>query len=505
MNLKILNYELLKNNKIKLEISWEKSWRNEINCDGVWIFGKYRSNTGIWKHIDLKRSSQNEFDYTDQTPQGNKIGKEKSNNKIGMWVPTEKKGVFIYRTEGSGDVHIKDIVLDWDYEKTDLNEETQIKIMGVEMVYIPEGAHYIGDPEGEKSGLKNCFFTYPDQGAYLIKSEDEVRVAKEEGALYCNQDTPFSRDEVPFVIPQEFPKGKKAFWYMKYSLTMKQYVDFLNLLTRKQQQSRVLSDISKDEIPNYYVMTNTSTEYERQAIIAMKKGNGTEESVKFYTNAPQRGCNAMSWSDVTSFAAWAGLRPATELEYEKAARGTADPISKEFAWGTTRIGRVEMFSGADGSGTEIKLPESGVVNCNFGCGIAPFERETVKEPRNPGFIGPVSVGLFSNSIHTGVNERENSGASFYGAMELSGNLWKQCVTIGNINGRKYKGTHGSGELDEYGYAKNPDWPDKSGEGAGVRGGVFVSPDPYYVIMALRAFAAHTNPNKRYHGGCHLAY
>ncbi len=505
MNLEILTYELLRNNKIKVEIKWEKSWKNDLNCDGVWLFGKYKAQDGIWRHIDLKSASLNQFDYTDQTPKGSDVGKEKADSEIGMWIPKEKKGAFIYRLAGSGKLHIEDIILDWNHDNIDLHNGAEIKIMGIEMVYIPKGEHYIGDPKGEKSGLKNCFFTYPDKGAYLVKSEDELLLAKKEGALYCNQDSPFSREEAPFIIPKEFPKGYKAFWYMKYSLTSQQFLDFLNLLTRKQQQSQVLSDISSDEIENYYVMTDTSTEYERQAIIAMKRGNGTKKPVKFYTNAPQRACNALSWSDLTAFAAWSGLRPATELEYEKAARGTAEPVSCEFAWGTTRIGRVEMFSGADGSGKEIKLPETGIVNCNFGCGIAPFEREILKEPRNPGFIGPVSVGLFSNSSHEGVDEREDSGASFYGVMELSGNLWKQCVTVGRTEGRKYIGTYGSGELDEEGFATNSDWPDRTGEGAGVRGGVFVSPEPYYVVMALRAFAAHTNPNKRYHGGCRLAY
>lgn len=507
--LKITKATLMINGRISLKIAWQKSWKNELNCDGVWIFGKYRKKGGEWNHINLQKSSESEFNYKNQAPKDFSEGEEINRNKIGMWVPDTKKGAFIFRLEGSGDLDIKDIIIDWDYKKDNILEselkDCEVHFFGLEMVYIPESQHYIGEPEGRKSGLKNCFYSYPDKGAYNIDSEDEILVSKKEGNLYCETDTPFSRDEVPFLIPKKFPKGYKAFWYMKYSLTSQQYVDFLNTLTRNQQKSRVASDISEDEIKKYYVMSNTNEEFERQTIVCNKRGNGEEKPIKFYTYAPQRGCNIMGWGDVTAYAAWSGLRPVTELEYEKACRGIAEPVSKEFAWGTTNIGRVDSFSGADGSGIEIKLPESGIVNCNFGCGIAPFEIDTVKEPKNPGFFGPVTVGLFSNSQNEGVSERENNGASFYNVMELSGNLWEQCVTVGNKKGREYFGSYGIGKLDKDGFATNLDWPDKTGEGAGVRGGVFVSPTPYYVMMALRAFAAHTNERRRKHGGCRLGY
>ncbi len=493
--------------EICFDVSWNGAWKNNINCDGAWIFAKYRTGCSEWQHVELASDSFLKFDYKNHTPEGFSKGEGGTSKEIGMWVPETRKGLFLFRIIGKGDVSSQKVKMLWDISgiKEKLTGDVEIRVLGIEMVYVPEGGHYVGDPEGPNN-LRNCFYRYPGKKAYYIDSEKAIEVAPKEGCLYCNQDTPFSRDAETFIIPEEFPKGFNEMWYMKYSLTCRQYVDFLNMLTRKQQQGRVASDISGDFIENYYVMTNTNTEFERQAIICRREGNGTEKPVKFYTNAPQRACNVTSWGDVTAFACWSGLRPITELEYEKAARGTADPVPGEFAWGTTNIGRVFHFDGSDGSGYEKKLPEDGIVNCNYGTGIAPFEKDIIKEPRNPGWIGPVSVGLFANSGSELYTERENSGASFYGVMEMCGNVWEQIVSTGKEAGRKYKPVHGTGRLTEDGNQDIHEWPNPiTGEGGGVRGGVFVSPEPLYVVMAFRGFAANSQQKRRFHGGIRVGF
>ncbi|MGM0438306.1 MAG: SUMF1/EgtB/PvdO family nonheme iron enzyme [Bacillota bacterium] len=508
MNLKIKEVILTAEGKVTFDLFWEDAWNDELNCDAAWVFAKFKQKRSPWQHINLRKSSQSDFNYKDQTPAGFSKGIEDNNTPLGIWVPKTKTGLFIYRLESSGDLGIRKIELDWDYEKSGVQaenlKEIEVEVFAIEMVYVPEAAYFLGDPAGA-DGPKNCFYSYPDLGAYLVDSEEEIEVREEKGALYCNQDTDFSRDETPFTIPEEFPKGYKSFWCMKYSLSTQQYVDFLNKLSRKQQQARVKADITEDSIKNYYVMTDTQVEHKGQSIVAAKKGNGTKEAVEFYTSAPQRSCNFISWADLTAYAAWSGLRPLTELEYEKACRGEGEPVCSEFAWGTTDIGRVDSFSGAEGSGNEKKVPQRGLVNANFGCGIAPFEKAEKDKPDNPGFNGPVSGGLFANSHHQGIDKRENDGASFYRIMELSGNVWEKCITVGSELGRKYKGSHGTGELNEEGFAEIVDWPKKDARGTGVRGGVFVSPTSYYLIMTLRAFAAVGNPRKGKHGGCRLAF
>jgi formylglycine-generating enzyme required for sulfatase activity len=494
---------------VQFDIAWDEAWENDVNCDGAWVFAKFRAKGGRWSHVTLRAASPNGFNYQDQTPPLFSKGSGGTSSDMGMWVPDALKGVFIFRTRGEGDVRVNQVQLVWDCGKDGVRAQdvgaVELKVFGLEMVYVPEDQHYVGDPRGA-DGPVNCLYTFPNGGAYLINSEAALSVDAKEGCLYCDQDNDRSRDDVPFVIPEAFPKGYKAFWYMKYEMSSQQYVDFLNTLTRKQQSIHVRSNISTDYIENYYVMTNTNTERFRQTIVCARRDNGTEKPVTFYTYAPARACNGIAWCDVAAYAAWAALRPVTELEFEKACRGPAKPVPSECAWGSTEVGRVDTFDGPDGSGDERKVPTSGLVNACLGSGIAPFKAaQGQTEPDNPGFEGPVSCGLFAKTRHAGIPKRLNDGASYYGIMELSGNVWEPCISLGHPKGRAYKPTHGDGCLDEGGYARVPNWPDESGAGAGVRGGVYRSPDASYLAIALRFAAAHVKAEPRYNGGCRVGF
>lgn len=496
--------------KVQFNISWDNAWKDDINVDGVWVFGKFQAADGTWKHVNMKSISAAAFDHTDRAPVAFSTG---DGPDLGLWVPEGMKGAFLFKTKGKGNVVSRNVQLVWDYAKDGVDDaavfKAKIRVFGFEMVHVPQDKHYVGDPKGP-NGPDNAFYTYPDNGAYLIASEDPILVDMVDGSLYCDQDNPRSRDAVPFTIPAEFPKGYKDFWIMKYELTSQQFVDFLNTLTRQQQQSMVEADISGDEIKNYYVKTNSEDEHLRNAIVVAKKGNGAEAPVKFYTYAPARTVNFMSWSNITAIADWAGLRPVTELEYEKAARGPVEAIADELAWGVgmddlDKIGRVQTFDGADGSGHEKKVPQSGVVNACFGGGIAPFDVGKKTVPDNPGFEGPLTGEIFENSQHADVPERINNGASYYGVRNLSGNVWERCITIGHELGRVYDGQHGDGILTEDGFADVPHWPGKDGAGAGNRGGVWSSPTPKYLRLALRFAANFPKSEDGKNSGCRLGF
>ena len=431
---------------VQCSVAWDNSWKDDINCDGVWIFAKYKANDGIWKHVNLSAASGVDFDYADHAPVGFSKG---TSADVGMWISDEKKGAFLFPLKGKGTSSSQNVQLAWNYADDGVTDEqifeTQVKVFGIEMVYVPQGKYFAGDPQGP-DGPDNAFYAYPNNGAYLVNSEDSIAVAQVDGALYCDQDNPRSREDTPFTIPAEFPKGYDSFWIMKYELTSQQFADFLNTLSRKQQQSMVESDISADEIKNYHVKTNSEDEHLRNSIVTAKKGNGIIDPVQFYTYAPARAINFMSWANIVAIGDWAGLRPITELEYEKACRGPKEAIADEGAWGTTDVGRVDSFDGADGSGYEKKIPQTGLVNACLGGGIAPFDvgKKTVAD--NPGFEGPVSGEVFENSRHEGVAEKINDGASYYGVRNLSGNLWERCVTVGHTIGRAFTGLHGDGRV-----------------------------------------------------------
>jgi len=185
-------------------------------------------------------------------------------------------------------------------------------------------------------------------------------------------------------------------------------------------------------------------------------------------------CNIM-WQDAAAFADWSGLRPMTELEFEKACRGPEIPVAGEFAWGTTNIyGDGSTVFDINNLGAENSYP---VV---LGTGIhanAQYQYTTGHDTQHD---APLRVGMFA----TATSNRINAGASYYGIMELSGGLSERAVTIANIIGRNFQGTHGNGTLTTIfgheGNADNADWPGyvtgeethgiKSHEGSGYKGG-----------------------------------
>jgi formylglycine-generating enzyme required for sulfatase activity len=170
----------------------------------------------------------------------------------------------------------------------------------------------------------------------------------------------------------------------------------------------------------------------------------------------------------------------TELEYEKACRGAEAVVAGEYAWGNTDINKQTGHTGVDGSGHETATP--GDANANFAKGIN----------------GPVRNGIYAA---TSAGSRPQAGASFYGVMELSGNVWDRVVTLGKSKGRKFTGTHGDGHLVTTagfeGNATNEDWPGidanagrgvTGAEGSGFRGGAWTE-NASLLRLADRACAA----------------
>jgi formylglycine-generating enzyme required for sulfatase activity len=186
-------------------------------------------------------------------------------------------------------------------------------------------------------------------------------------------------------------------------------------------------------------------------------------------------CNYLGWADVAAYLDWSGLRPMTELEYEKACRGPLTPVANEYAWGNATI-RSGNYTGSNlGSITEgVSDPETGAN------GNALYTNARITPD------GPGRVGLFAS----GATNRVNAGAGYSGAMELSGNLWERPVTVGNATGRLFEGTLGDGAVDATGNANAATWPGTDATGAGFRGGTR-NGDATNLRVSFRISAAST--------------
>ncbi|MCP4001703.1 MAG: SUMF1/EgtB/PvdO family nonheme iron enzyme, partial [Gammaproteobacteria bacterium] len=170
-----------------------------------------------------------------------------------------------------------------------------------------------------------------------------------------------------------------------------------------------------------------------------------------------RACNFLSWADGTAYMDWCALRPMTELEFEKACRGTVTPVANEYAWGTATIAT-----------SAYTLSNDGAANAGIASNYSATAGNASYSGTDGSINGPVRSGIFA--AHSSNAGRITSGATYYGIMEMSGNLFERCVTVGNTTGRIFTGENGNGVLTAAGNADMPNCPGNNASGSGFRGG-----------------------------------
>jgi formylglycine-generating enzyme required for sulfatase activity len=504
---------------IQFTASWDNSWcdsgdpcngdasTQSANHDAVWLFAKFSkwssstSSWSAWAHCTLSKTGG---DYT--APSGTKIDIGCSPSAACGGGDTAK-GVFLYRNAaGTGTLTATNATIRWLYGTDGVGNTDVVKLQlfGIEMVYIPTGNFYIGD--GSASPEANFRWQDGTAGAVQITSAltnavnasstsnsyDDTYLKQGSGAPGNGSGVKFSGTSGNGITCADasncigtggtaasanssFPTGYNAFYIMKYDVSQGQYRDFLNILTRTQQNTRTAAQTASQ-----YVMSNTVNVNYRSGIRAPSSiptgsitfgtdlqaitannttaGNGTfNES----TDGDWVAANYLSLMDGYAFLDWAGLRPFTELEFEKSARGGQTAVADEYAWGSTSI---TGATGISNSGANNETASNAGANCAYN--------------NNGSVQGPVRVGEFAGAATT----RAQSGGSYYGVMDLSGNLWKRPVTVGQGSlGRQYTGLHGDGVLSTNGNANVDYWPGNAGTGgasgevtgstgSGLRGG-----------------------------------
>jgi hypothetical protein len=174
----------------------------------------------------------------------------------------------------------------------------------------------------------------------------------------------------------------------------------------------------------------------------------------------------------------------TELEYEKACRGNQAAVSDEYAWGNATVTGATGISNGGTNAETFNNAGANATVANVG-----------------GVQGPLRVGAFAGTATT----RAQAGATFYGIMEMSGDLWERVVTIANAEGRAFSGLHGNGTLSTAGHATTTAWPGlSSGEvtgatGSGFRGSAWSDP-LLYMRVSDRLHAALTFTPRYSHYG-----
>ncbi len=446
---------------LQFTVSWDNSWRDAENWDAAWVFLKFRpvGSSDAWSHATLN--------YVNGTSDGHVAAAGSVVN-----TSSDGKGVFIYRNaNGAGPVNFINVQLRWNYGADGLTDNalTDISVSAIEMVYVPPGSFWLGD--GSNSNLHGQFENGSSGAALQISSENMITLGGGgAGSLGNNNRTGMANNglfSIPVVsiddfddvtmqlLPAAFPKGFNAFYCMKYEITQGQYVDFLNKLSAVQFASRY--------DPFNYTGANggfTATRY-----------NITGAHPNMTTITPELPAVYVEWYDAAAYADWAGLRPMTELEYEKACRGPALPVADEYAWGTASIHAASYFPiNNQGQTNEAIAGVYSIVAGNAWYGDT------------RAFDAITRVGVFA--AHPSNSGRMTSGATYWGIMEMSGHCWERTVSVGRPESRNFTGSHGDGVLFANGNATNADWPGytagqgvNTAIGCGYRGGAFSFPNP----------------------------
>jgi hypothetical protein len=470
---------------VTFDATWTNSWRSTgsgapapNNWDAAWVFVKFRKNGGNWTHASLNNTGHSSGSGTAATIA---VGYPDTSSAFNI-ATNPGVGVFIYRSgDGTGTFSVTGASLSWNYSQDGVStgDTVDVRVFGIEMAYIPEGAFFAGDNGTAAASFKQGS---SDTDPWYIGSEAAITTANAAGtgtgvdetaAEYYYMTDSYADDSATggaFTIPAAFPKGYQSFYMMKGEITQGQWVSFFNTLTATQQGTRDITAASGKNSDNLTFRNNVSWTGSGDATLPDRGSGATYQGVAM---------NYLGWADFAAYLDWSGLRPMSELEFEKSGRGPYRAVSGEYAWGSTSITQATSVTN---SGTSSERAQSGA-NAVYGTHAA--------------IQGPLRVGIFAHGVAT----RIAAGAGYYGNMNLSDNVMERVVTVGNSSGRSFSGHyHGNGVLDSSGNLNVSGWPATSGSGAGWRGGNWYNPSTDGRISD-RFFAGYANNHRwNYLGG-----
>ena len=495
---------------VKFGLSWDYSWRtvDPNNWDAAWVFVKFRVGSGPWEHMYL--------DHNFVPVAGNDNGVAMTHEYGSSFVPdvngnrNRAVGVFLYRrNNGRGNIRWEDVTLRWNRAEAGIyhgsnvlaTDEITVRVFAIEMVYVPEGNFFVGS--GNNTAAVGEFARADRHSSvaepFLITSEAAIPIRARPGVggfvdadgvannhagpvrpggltTTSNVFTGNPSTAAPVAnsigligegeegIPAAFPKGHRAFYMMKYEITQGAYVDFLNTLTVPQQIMRTRSTSETSAATHRAMLQSNASDRNyikvvRQGVIEFGVDMNNNNIMNEEADGHGVAC-AMNILDLMAYLDFAGLRPMTELEFEKAARGPREAIPNEFAWGST-------FWSTQAAQTGPALAAPAQHNAWFLDGGLPTERPFMA---NVNHMAASQWAVGRNGMFaTDSSGRVISGASYWGIMELSGNLWELAINVINADGRAYTGQHGDGRLTPGGSQDVIGWP-VNHFAFGIRGG-----------------------------------
>lgn len=474
---------------IQFNLIWDNSWKssNPRNWDAAWIFVKYNLGGTGWKHVwlaDTGNSIPSGAKHGVATNGGFAKGAVSGQKPAGFtpieysivpgysYIPEKSKslpvGVFLHRAKnGYGTVQFEKMRLFWDYNQQGLQSDDPVTVMvfAMEMVYVPGGEYRLGTGGTETYAFRQSYFLPSPANTYgepfVMRSEDSTNLiyyANAHGDINPQDSTYIARNNLGVApgsvatstrirIPRAFPKGTNPYYVMKYEITQEAYVDYLNTLNIQQQAARTIGvdpsygqalavghiggNLGYDKATYRNGITLKNLSGAGTFVCNLNTAGGLERA-NGLDDGQNIAMNYLSTVDWLSYLAWAGLRPLTEFEFEKACRGNQLPVKNEYAWGNTTAlicGSPLTTATNPGYDNERPVPTGSNLITNFN-GVSAYS--------------PTRVGSFADSA----TSRADAGASYWGIMELSGNVAERWITVERESATMtFKGSHGYGEVE----------------------------------------------------------
>lgn len=420
---------------VEFDVSWENSWRTstyESNWDAAWIVVKFSpKNQQQWSNVDLYHNTGDAATDGHTVPAGGQ-----------MEVTSDEVGVFIYRNnDGIGDINFQSVRLKWDFQNQGVNfgDVLDVAIFATEMVYIPEGAFYAGDGLGSygqfEDGTSGQPFQVTSEAGFTLGGGGAGSMGNNNANGMFDADD--FNDNQSQWLPDNYPKGYDAFYIMKYEMSQQQYADFVASLSSAQREDR----------DGPYMIDATD-------VFPVKSGNHYG-----IADHPWRPMHYLAWGDAAAWADWAGLRPMSELEFEKACRGPLPAVEGELAWGNSSFYYNTYYDYAN-EGTAEETIVGGLAQ-NAGNGN--------KQGAYWGASFPLRCGIYAASATN--KTRQETGATYYGVMEMTGNMFESTISLGDSDSRDFSGLHGDGNVTGTGNASFSllsNWAFVNGDGIGFR-------------------------------------
>ncbi|PIQ87751.1 MAG: hypothetical protein COV73_02455 [Candidatus Omnitrophica bacterium CG11_big_fil_rev_8_21_14_0_20_43_6] len=382
--------------------------------DYLWVFVKYAVASGTPPVVDSSVGYKHARLYS-----GGSLGNY--NSATGEGIIADHRGAFIKASNaGAAGANFSAI---WNFidDGVSIDASVQIKVCAIEMVKIPTGGFWynVGDIGGSEDN--NYYSTTTGVGKKAkVTSINHVPI----GANKFTDSVTSPNSSNAYPGQGAWPNGFKSFYVMKYEVSQGQYADFLNMLPENKAKGRY-QDFAHYSVRNDSDAPSCLTAYKGQTVVAYQY-TITYDSTKPYgerysAGVRDRACNFLSLADAMAFTSWACLRPMTEMEFEKAARGVSDGATvaqpeATYPWGDSSPATVNSLyatgacPGYSGSSTFSAYQN-----------YANFNRT------NDNYTsGPVNVG---NYLSGDVPSRTDAqkGVSPYGVADLAGNLNERVI------------------------------------------------------------------------------